>query len=235
LLGLARILTDLWLPLPPGIWSGLRWALLTLTAIMACFKLVYLIVTGQSALSPGANDNGSGVGVVLAACQHLATQDQRLRHLRLRWAAWAAEERGMVGSSAYARNAELDPESTWALNLDMVGTGASMSLVRGIGLIPFRRTSRHLNSLLDKSLPPIQRVNYFARSSDFKPFLLQGIPAASITGNGGRRNWYYHTMEDTMEHVQRDLLGQAWQAVVGLACRLDEELSEGEQISPDRD
>ena len=62
------------------------------------------------------------------------------------------------------------------------------------------------------------------RRSDLVPFLRRGVPAASLTGKGGRRNWYYHTTADVDEHLQTDLLEQACRAVIGLAEELDRSL-----------
>jgi len=224
LLAAVKLLTDRLAPLPPQVWLVVRWAGFALVATLTLLEITYLLVSREQVFSPGANDNGSSVGVVLAAAEHFATPERRPRRLALRYAFWTAEERGLIGSERYAKNANLDIDRTWVLNLDMVGTGKSLSYVRGVGWLPFRPTSPVLNQLLQRALPTIQAVSYFMRSSDFKPFLERSYPTASLTGKGGRRNCYYHTIEDTSEHLQTELLEHAALAVIGLASELDEKL-----------
>ena len=226
LLSVAKVLTDWLAPLPPQVWLVVRWAGFGMAALLALLEMAYLLLAREQVFSPGANDNGSSVGVILAAAEHFANSERLPRRLALRYALWTGEERGLIGSARYAKEADLEPDRTWVLNLDMVGTGKSLSYVRRAGFLPSRPTSPLLNGLLQRALPSIQEVNYFMRSSDFKPFLDRAFPAASLTGKGGRRNWYYHTSEDTSEHLQTELLEDAALAVIGLAAKLDQSLVE---------
>jgi hypothetical protein len=71
------------------------------------------------AVHPGADDNASGVAAVLAAGAELAA-GERTRHVAL--AFWSGEELGVLGSSAFLRDAVLPPADIAAyLNFDMVG------------------------------------------------------------------------------------------------------------------
>lgn len=225
-MGAVKLLTDWLSPLSPRLWTVMWWSGVSVALVIALFEAVYLGLSQGRAPSPGANDNGSSVGVALAAAEHLASPEWRPQHLALRYGFWTAEEIGLEGSRNYAKTTPLDPSCTWALNMDMVGTGRRLSFVRGVGILPFRRTDGQLNRLLRRVHPTIQAVNYFMRSSDFRSFIVAGIAAASLTGKGGRRNWYYHTPEDTSAHLQPELLQQAAQAVLALVRSLDEQLSE---------
>jgi hypothetical protein len=71
--------------------------------------------------SPGADDNGSGTGVLIELARYFATR--RIDpHLRLRFVAFGAEELGVVGSRSYL-NAHREELARCALliNLDQVG------------------------------------------------------------------------------------------------------------------
>jgi len=228
--GVAKLLTDWLLPLPPGLWAVVGWCGSCVSLLLALYEAAYFALSPDSAPSPGANDNGSSVGVALAAAEHFAVPERRPEHLALRYGLWTAEEKGLYGSKRYAQETRLHPTSTWVLNMDMVGTGRALSLVRGVGIVPFRRTDAGLNGLLRRAMPGLEAVNYFMRSSDFKPFLDVRIRAASLTATGGRRNWYCHTPEDSSEHLQAELLEQAAQATIAVAALLDEQLRDAAPV-----
>ncbi|HUT89584.1 MAG TPA: M20/M25/M40 family metallo-hydrolase [Thermoguttaceae bacterium] len=69
----------------------------------------------------GADDNASGVAVLLEVARTLAERDEKLRR-RVLFIAFTAEERGLLGSNHYLRNPLFPIQKTIAmLNLDMVG------------------------------------------------------------------------------------------------------------------
>jgi len=72
---------------------------------------------------PGINDNGSGVATILEMALRLARLDPDTRN-GVRFAFWAAEEEGLLGSTAYVRGlrpAERDDIALY-LNFDMLGS-----------------------------------------------------------------------------------------------------------------
>jgi hypothetical protein len=71
---------------------------------------------------PGINDNGSGVAALLAIAEDMAAQ--RAPQRTVRFAFWAAEEFGTLGSADYVRNLPPQERERIAayLNLDMVGS-----------------------------------------------------------------------------------------------------------------
>jgi Zn-dependent M28 family amino/carboxypeptidase len=72
---------------------------------------------------PGINDNGSGSALVLAAAEDLAKRGTKPRN-RVRFALWAAEEIGLVGSTHYVHSlSKRERAQIFAyLNFDMVGS-----------------------------------------------------------------------------------------------------------------
>ncbi|MDQ3785461.1 MAG: M28 family peptidase [Actinomycetota bacterium] len=72
---------------------------------------------------PGINDNGSGVATVLEMALRLALLDPDT-HNGVRFAFWAGEEEGLLGSAAYVRNLGADEREDIALylNFDMLGS-----------------------------------------------------------------------------------------------------------------
>ncbi len=72
---------------------------------------------------PGINDNGSGAAAILETALRLASLDPDTRN-GVRFAFWAAEEEGLLGSSAYIRDLGGAEKGDIALylNLDMLGS-----------------------------------------------------------------------------------------------------------------
>lgn len=78
---------------------------------------------GRSRAVPGANDNLSGVAVLIALAKTL--REQPLDGVRVLLVSAGAEEALQEGIRGFARRhfPELDRERTWFLNLDTVGSG----------------------------------------------------------------------------------------------------------------
>ena len=155
--------------------------------------------------SPGLNDNGSGTAAVLDVAERLAADH---KSPRLRFAFWAAEELGLVGSRRYVRT--LDAAGRRAivsyLNLDMVGSPRARSIVYAAGADP---TERRLERLL---LAALRREDVRARArrvpgrSDHSPFARAGIPVGGLfTGAGPPADPCYHRACDDLANVDVEL------------------------------
>lgn len=88
----------------------------------------------EKTLYNGADDNASGVAVMLEVARRLASRPEKLRR-RVVFIAFAAEERGLLGSHHYVRNPRFPIENTIAmLNADCVGRLREEKLtVGGVG------------------------------------------------------------------------------------------------------
>ncbi len=75
--------------------------------------------TGGPAIHNGADDNASGVAMMLALAEHLSKQDMENNLLFL---AFSGEEKGLWGSNFFVDNSPLDVDDiNFMINLDMVG------------------------------------------------------------------------------------------------------------------
>lgn len=154
-------------------------------------------------VSPGANDNASGIAVMLEVASRLATQELPFA---LRVIAFGSEETGLNGSRHYVASLSQQERDRiiGMLNFDALGAGQllligdvemtapALALAEGLG-IPARVASLPANT-----------------SSDHASFQAVGIPTLFFTGSDESR---FHTPQDTLEHVDRELLGR----IVGLA------------------
>lgn len=88
--------------------------------------------------SPGADDNASGIGILLELARYFVTQGVG-SDLRLKFVAFGAEEAGLVGSRAYMdeHQEELN-RCVLVINLDQAGgpNGPSVEMTGGISGVP---------------------------------------------------------------------------------------------------
>lgn len=227
-LGLVRALDALLGPVVPwGAWEGLRAGLAVALGAWGLFLLVYQGLAQSRKFSPGANDNGSGVAVLMAVAEALAQEP--LTQTQVDVLFFSAEESGLIGSEVYVREHRDRLNGVAVMNLDMVGSGERLTYVSGAGLFPPRWTTRWMNTLLRKVRPDIRGRWYWMGSSDFVSFLVKKVAATSLEASGKGRENVYHTDRDTMDFVEPTLLGEAARLVLDFVAALDsgdaEELS----------
>jgi Zn-dependent M28 family amino/carboxypeptidase len=180
--------------------------------------------------TPGADDNASGVAVLLELARHFAA-DPAPSPLWL--VAFDLEERGMVGSTAYARFLRQQRQPLrLMLSLEMLGyrdpTPGSQRYPAGleklypnrgdyIGIIGNWPTWGDLLKLQRDFqkvgipccwLPAGQRglILPATRLSDHSPFWDAGYPAVMVTDTAFLRNPHYHKLSDTLETLDLDFL-----------------------------
>jgi Zn-dependent M28 family amino/carboxypeptidase len=137
---------------------------------------------------PGINDNGSGTATVLEIAEEMSELGVRPRR-QVRFAFWAAEESGLLGSRHYVTTLPLDElgEVYANLNFDMVGSPNYVRFVRdGDGSETNTRTApgsgeiermfhRHFAARGLATAPAP-----FDGRSDYGPFIAVGIPAGGV-------------------------------------------------------
>lgn len=161
-----------------------------------------IVVGGHQDTKPntvGANDNASGIGVVVALADALAGVAADL-DVPLMLVAFGAEEfqqdTGVhhIGSEALA--AELANRTVAMLSVDMIGNGPTTRVVA----MRDRDTKLQQRLLAVAESAGISDVEADVAGdiSDHGPFALRGVPAAFLwTGDDGR----LHTPADTFEHL----------------------------------
>ncbi len=167
----------------------------------------------------GADDNASGTSGLLELAEAFALGPRPARSVIL--AAWAAEEKGMLGSRHYVRDAPVPLEDTIAMfQVDMIGRneehGASpgegflnevaddnanaMNMIGSVFSPDLRGAVERANA--DVGLELRFRYDYRAqnliRRSDHWSFLSSGVPAIFFFGG---LHPDYHTPNDTAEKI----------------------------------
>ncbi len=167
----------------------------------------------------GAQDNATGVAMVLDAARAIAALPQRPRR-SIRFALWGGEEEGLLGSSAYVRahEAELD-RAVAVLNADG-GTGRIIGWTtpgREDVEARVRELSRALLAGLDAA--GVDHSARYAFDSDGGPFVREGVPVLDMNVDDSRYDEIHHTAGDTIDRVDRHNLsvGAAMVAVTAYA------------------
>ena len=216
---------------PPIVWQVARAVGVALSALFLAFESFYAYISRSDAYSPGANDNASGVGVVLTLARHFCEHPPD--HLNMQYVLFTAEELGLVGSEAFVKGTDLSKADTWVINVDMVGTGKQLCYVRGSGLLPPRLTDVRLNELLKEAHPDIKRHYYFRGNSDFSSFVAKGFRAASLCTKGDpQARIVFHTERDTIEYVDEESLQITAEAIHQIVRLMGERIGEWGRRSP---
>ena len=150
--------------------------------------------TGERAIHNGADDNSSGVSILL----NLAYSLKKNLEYNYLFIAFSGEEHGLYGSSYYAKNPTIDLNSSrFMLNFDMVGrlNEDKTLAINGIG------TSNAWADLIEKSNTTDFKLTTTASGigpSDHTSFYLQDVPVLHFfTG----QHEDYHKPSDDVEKI----------------------------------
>ncbi len=151
------------------------------------------------AVHNGADDNASGVAAVIELAEKAASAKNFKRSII--FAAFGAEEMGLVGSKAFTRNPPAETEKMRGMfNFDMVGRLDTASNALSIG---GTKTAAETEELLNRLNPGFQLA--FSEEgvgpSDHASFYLENIPVFFIS-TGAHSD--YHTPSDDAEFINFD-------------------------------
>ncbi|SDY82606.1 PA domain-containing protein [Amycolatopsis xylanica] len=181
---------------------------------------------------PGVNDNAAASAMVLETAVRLAPHAKSLEN-RVRFAWWAGEEKGLLGSQYYVN--QLSPEqrrqTALYLNLEMIGSpNFARQVYDGQSGPP---GSTRISELLKgyfaaRKLPTVELA--LDGRSDHAPFAAAGIPAGGVNGGAEKlkpAEWValfggtegemldhcYHQLCDTLDNVNKTIFDQFGRAM----------------------
>lgn len=168
--------------------------------------------------APGANDNATGIAVILEVARLLV--DVPLRHT-IQFACFSGEEQGYLGSKAYAAKISSDDlKLRFLLNLDQIGFPAPNKAIviehdSGNTTTANDAGSRELAEML--AYLAQNRLNILTDSatierSDYMPFESHGYKVIGLYESGNYM--YAHTAQDTQEKVDYDYLANMCKAAL---------------------
>jgi hypothetical protein len=152
--------------------------------------------------SPGANDNGSGVSVMLALLKHL--QDSSWNY-SLDFCFFDQEEAGSIGAQYYIKQFIVPKRHLAMINLDIEGTGEELFV--GPTGNNTRLIMRYVREAAQKIHAPMVEKNKYP-GSDHEPFIKLGLETISISvvprGDGERlSNWVQNGYKADPAHLPK--------------------------------
>ncbi|UXP33040.1 M28 family peptidase [Reichenbachiella agarivorans] len=154
----------------------------------------HLGMMGENAIFPGANDNASGVAMLLSLAKHYQTHPPRFNTIFI---AFGGEELGLLGSQYFVQNPLFDlSKIKFLVNFDITGTGEDgIQVVNGS---VYREQFDRLTAINDEmELLSQVKIRGQACNSDHCMFDQMGVPCFFIYTLGGIQA--YHDIYDRAE------------------------------------
>lgn len=150
--------------------------------------------------NPGSFDNLTGVVTLLEIARALAPlQDRFVRRLRL--IVYTGEEYGFLGSRSYiaTHRKELD-RFRFVFNMDSLWSNTS----EGIAVMWSSEMRNYIDEAFRGTSRTVDVRNFFCMSSDYLPYMLEGIACARPAGFEAFFPPYSHTRLDTPDKISPD-------------------------------
>jgi len=184
----------------------------------------------------GADDNASGTAVVMELARAFVLSGEKPAR-SIVFAAWNAEELGLIGSCHYVQNPLFPVSKTIAAySIDMVGAGDGSGLaVYGATLSSNRWLADVMGGYADELELELQ-INRAQPldASDHVCFYYAGVPAVLLSTLGIHA--YYHTPSDTIETIKKEDLEAAvwlsWAGIYPIAAGIEDKYSEFTPLVP---
>lgn len=167
--------------------------------IILCGHYDHLGMMGKNTYFPGADDNASGIAMILEFARFFKDQKNR-PDCSVIFACFGAEETGLMGAYHFVEHIPVDTAKIQAvINMDMIAYGESgFNVENGFFLTDFMTTMRQI--IKDHKLSIVIHEADVSQNSDHYPFIEKKLPAIFIT-SGIHESKDYHTVEDTYESL----------------------------------
>jgi aminopeptidase YwaD len=171
---------------------------------------------GKNTFYPGANDNASGVTLMIAIARKLLKQSRSSTEYV--FIAFAGEEVGLLGSKFFVENPMFDLKSIrFLVNLDIFG-GAHHSITAVNGTIYHDEFECLVNTNKEMNVTPEIKSRGESANSDHHYFHAAGVRSFFLYSGGN--NKHYHVPTDKAQDVDMLLLDKCADLMVRFVSRL---------------
>lgn len=171
--------------------------------IMVCAHLDHLGTDRSGTMYPGADDDASGVAVMLEVARSIVSVGT-IPPVSIWFVAFSGEEEGLLGSTAFAAAApELTLSLSAVLDLDMMRSTSGL----GVAIDP---SDSKITAAVSQAIEDGASLAIipWTGGSDHETFNRLGIPNCMFTAHGREASWY-HATTDTAENLPAAGLGTA--------------------------
>ena len=195
-------------------------------AVCAVLLLALCIQADLTPFSPGANDNATGVGLVLSLAE--ALRDSPLRYTRVWAVCTGCEEVQHYGAAAFFARHRTEFRNPVALVFEMLGCSGPAWLIKEGIVVPFRADKR-LAKLAEELAQAHPEWGAFPTSlsggnTEMADALRAGIPAITLIGIGRRGDKpYWHRIDDTPDKMNPAVMERAWAFAWAFIQALDQQ------------
>ncbi len=203
------------------VWLKVLVGVLALDPLVTVALLVHRELKGRH--THGANDNASGVGVMLGIAERF--RNEQLVNTELYLVATGAEEVGMAGMLWFARKHQQLLKDAFIINIDNCGSG-NVSYVIEEGMIKKYPADHTMVAIADRlakeKLTRITPRVFTTMSTDALVPLSRGYRAMSIMAfdeHGILPNWHWET--DVFENIQASTVDLAYEFASDMIKAID--------------
>ncbi len=191
---------------------ALAWAALPFAALH--FIAWFTGVTADlGPYSPGANDNASAVGTLLALAERL--REEPLQHTEVWLAFTGCEETGAEGMSALLDEYGETLREALFVDFEMVGIGDELVYLQAEGIVRRKRISPEVERLLREAAPPDSLhplgIAGLGALTEMGVVLERGLKGVCILGRQSGKRLFpeWHRLTDTASRLQPESLARA--------------------------
>lgn len=167
--------------------------------LVVCAHYDHLGAIGDSIYFPGANDNASGVAMMLSLAEHFKKQPP---DYSIVFIAFSGEEAGLLGSQFFSEHPLFNLSNVrFLLNMDMVASGREGMMA--VGGTVFENEFEMLKNAAGKAGVADVRKRELAPNSDHYPFTKRGVRGFYVYPFTGLQP--YHHIDDKPETLEWDV------------------------------
>ncbi len=206
--------------------SAWLWYISILTAVCAILLILMLLQIESSPFTAGANDNASAAGLVLSLAEEL--KNHPLRHTRVFAVCTGCEEAQHFGIMDFYKRHLGELKKPSALVFEMLGCVSPAWLLKEGIIVPFN-ADPHLVQLAERLAtehPEWQAhpATVSGGNTETIDSLHCKVPGITITGATKEGfSPYWHTLADTFDKMNPELMEKSWNFVQAMIHSLDNE------------